>query len=301
MKKSEFERRAAEMKARNLASKRRPVRIPRPWLLQIATPPTAPPVKLYVRDLLSDADFQHFSPPLSAIKRLGQLDTDSDGLFDLGRTGLNISVSPDHLVRGVEIYDAVLKAAAAQGLIVKQPEGSALQIVVNGEPLLLAVAEKTETIPSSPMTPVGRLPRRATGTLSAAFSANDRKVYVSDKRGRRLESKLPWLFEKAAVLASEIRATHDRQSALRREQEIASRRRYELQGRIERLNQNVASWQGANGIREYANAVSERLAQDGPVLPESDVAKWIEWVRRYADSIDPTCRPIKMSPQEFWD
>ncbi len=132
--------------------------MPRPWSLQIAAPPVTQPEKLYVRDFLGDADFQRLSLPLSAIKRLGHVETDLDGLLDFGRARLNISVSPDHFVRGVEVYDAVLKASATQGLKVKLGEGSALQIVVNGEPLELAVAEKTEALPGS-QAPVGaRLP-----------------------------------------------------------------------------------------------------------------------------------------------
>jgi hypothetical protein len=55
------------------------------------------------------------SSPPSAIRKHGHIETDADGLLDLPSTGLNISVSPDQFVRGVEIYDAVLKAAATQG------------------------------------------------------------------------------------------------------------------------------------------------------------------------------------------
>jgi hypothetical protein len=239
MKKSEFERRAAEMKARNLARGKRPAGRLDHYSLQIASLPSTPLVKVYVRDFLSEADFQRLSPPLSAIRKLGHVETDSDGLLDFRHAGLNIAVSPDQFVRGIEIYDAVLKAAATQGWTAKQAEESPLRIVVDGEPLELAVAEKTEPIHGSP-TPVGaKAPRWPTGALSVALSVGERKVYVSDKRGRRIESKLPSLFAKAETLASDIRAEHEKQAELRREHEMDLRRRYEVHERIEQLNQDV--------------------------------------------------------------
>src|SRR5580693_8743659 len=72
--KSEFERRAAEMKARNLSAPRyRNLPPPR----SIFAPPrdTASPAKVYVRDFLRDVDINRLSPPLGAIKKLGKLET----------------------------------------------------------------------------------------------------------------------------------------------------------------------------------------------------------------------------------
>jgi hypothetical protein len=107
------------------------------------------------------------------------------------------------------------------------------------------------------------------------------------------------LFVKAEALASEVHAERDRKAAVRRQEEIESQRRYELERRIERLDRNVAAWRRAARIRAYVQAVSDRMAVSGPVADDSDAAKWLEWARRYADSIDPTCRPITIAPQEF--
>jgi hypothetical protein len=41
------------------------------------------------------------------------------------------------------------------------------------------------------------------------------------------------------------------------------------------------------------------MADEGRVAPENDTAKWVAWARSYADSIDPTGRPITISPQEI--
>jgi hypothetical protein len=109
--KFEFERRAAEMKARNLAQPRfRNLSPPR----SIFAPPraTPTPATVHVRDFLREVDIKRLSPPLAAIKKLDKLETDRDGLLDLTEAALQISVSPDLLLRGIKAYDAVLRAAA---------------------------------------------------------------------------------------------------------------------------------------------------------------------------------------------
>jgi hypothetical protein len=85
---------------------------------------------------------------------------------------------------------------------------------------------------------------------------------------------------------------------MRRQEEIESRRRLELERRIERLDRNVAAWRQAQRIRAYLQAMSDRMP---PIADDSDAAKWLAWAREYADGIDPTCRPIAVSPQEFWE
>jgi hypothetical protein len=123
---------------------------------------------------------------------------------------------------------------------------------------------------------------------------------VSDKRGTQIEAKFPDLFTRAETLASEVHAKNEQWAATRRQEEIESRRRYELERRIERLDRNVAAWRRARYIRAYVKATADRMAEAGSVAPDSDAAKWLRWARRYADSIDPTCGSITIWPQEFW-
>ena len=106
MDKAEFERRAAEMKARNL--ERRQFRdIPPPR--SVFAPPlrSIPPAKVYVRDYLRKADFDMLNQSLARIRKLDRIETDRDGLLDLTPAGLQLSVSPDLLLRGIQAYDAV--------------------------------------------------------------------------------------------------------------------------------------------------------------------------------------------------
>jgi hypothetical protein len=196
----------------------------------------------------------------------------------------------------VSAYDAVLSAAAERAWPLKIVEGVVLRIMISSEPLELGVTEKTEPIAEVKVHPGERRPRRPTGALAVSLTAGHRKVMVSDKRGTRVESKLPELFANAEALAAEVHAEHERDAAIRRQEEIESQRRYELERRIERLDRNVAAWRRAERIRAYVQAMADRMASSGPIAHDSDAGRWLAWARAYADSIDPTYRPIVISP-----
>jgi hypothetical protein len=288
------------MKARNLTRPR--FRILSPPRSIFAPPLATPaPATVYVHDFLREVDIKRLSPQLAAIKKLDKLETDRDGLLDLRQADLQISVSPDLLPRGVKAYDAVLRAAAERGWPLKIIEGTVLRIIVSSEPLELAVTEKTEPMPEVKVCPGERRPRRPTGALVVSLTVGYRRVMISDKRGTKIESKLAELLLKAEALASEVHTEHEWREAAKRREEQEYRRRRELEERIERLDRNVAAWRRAERIRAYVQAVENRMAEQGSLPPGSDEAKWLEWARDYADTIDPTCRPITTSQRECWD
>jgi hypothetical protein len=173
--KPEFERRAAEMKARNLTRPRfRMLSPPR----SIFAPPlaTPSPATVYVHDFLREVvDIKRLSPPLAAIRKLDKLETNRDGLLDFTRAGLHISVSPDLLLRGVKAYDTVLRMAAERDWPLKIREGVVLRVIICREPLELAVTEKTDPIAEVKVRPGERRPRRPTGALAVSLTAGYRK------------------------------------------------------------------------------------------------------------------------------
>jgi len=260
-----------------------------------------PPAKVHVRDYFRNADFDKLNQPLARIKKLDRIETDRDGLLDLTAAGLQISVSPDLLIRGVHVYDAVLKLAAQKGWVIKADDPAHVKLVVCGELLEPAVAEKTDPIAGITVRPGERRPRRPSGALAVSLSAGYEKVSTSDKRGTGIESKLDGLFAKAGVLASEVHARNERLAEMRRQEGIQQRRQYELRSRIERLDRNMTAWRRAERIRAYAKAMADRLLERGPIDPNSDAAKWLTWAQRYADSIDPMCGSLQVTPQEFWE
>jgi hypothetical protein len=286
------------LKARNLAQ-RQFRNLPPPHSIFAPPRPATPPSKVYVHDFLRNADIDRLSPLLAAIKNLGTLETDRDGLLNLTQAGLQISVSPDLLLRGIRAYDTVLKGAAERCLPFEMADGSVPKILICGEPLEVVVKENTEPVPGIRVRPGERRPQRPTGSLVVSLTAGYRSVKVSDKRARQIESKLPDLFLKAEALATEVHGEHERLAEMQRQREREYRRRRGMEELIEKLDQNVATWMRAKRIRACVQAVAERMAKDGPIPPESQGAKWLEWARRYADNIDPTCGSITFSPQEF--
>ena len=300
MDKAEFERRAAEMKARNL--ERRQFRdIPPPR--SVFAPPlrSIPPAKVHVRDYFRNADFDKLDQPLARIRKLDRIGTDRDGLLDLNAAGLLISVSPDLFIRGVEAYDSVLRLAAQNGWLIKTDDPAHVKLVVCGELLEPSVAEKTDPIAGITVRPGERRPRRPTGALAISLSAGYEKVSIFDKRGTGIESKLEGLFAKAGVLASDVHARNERLAEMRRQEEIQQRRQNELRSRIEWLDRNMAAWRRAERIRAYVKVMADRLLERGPIDPNGDAAKWLAWAQRYADSIDPMCGSLQVTPQGFWE
>jgi hypothetical protein len=79
---------------------------------------------------------------LARIRKLARIETDRDGLLDLNAAGLQISVSPDVFVRGVQAYHSVLRLAAQKGWLIKTDDPAHVKLVVCGELLEPSVAEK---------------------------------------------------------------------------------------------------------------------------------------------------------------
>lgn len=51
----------------------------------------------------------------------------------------------------------------------------------------------------------------------------------------------------------------------------------------------VAAWQKSDNIRAFLKRVEEKAIQKSESLdPNGELARWIEWARKYAESIDPT-------------
>jgi hypothetical protein len=117
-----------------------------------------------------------------------------------------------------------LKAVAEGGWPLS--EGTVHRIVISSERLELAVTGKTEPIPEVRVRPGERRSRRPTGALVVSLTTGYRKVMVSDKRGTHIESKLSDLSVNANALAAEVHAEHERDAAMRRQEEIESRHRY---------------------------------------------------------------------------
>jgi cell division protein FtsB len=117
----------------------------------------------------------------------------------------------------------------------------------------------------------------------------------SDGKKQRVENCLN-SFIAGLVTASHAIKKH-REDEARREREReeqqrryaqAQRSRWEEEQRVEKLDQQMSNWKRAQGVRAYAQAIEEFAVRNyGKLDLESELGKWVSWIRRYADKIDP--------------
>ena len=133
-----------------------------------------------------------------------------------------------------------------------------LRLAISGEPLDLAVTEKTEPEQGVTVQPGERRPRKPAGALVATLTTGDQKAMIPDNRGTRIQSKVPDLLSRADALSSEIQAEHERTAATKRQEELEYRRRRNSEERIKQLNRDVRAWRRARQVRAYVDAVEKR-------------------------------------------
>ena len=145
-----------------------------------------------------------------------------------------------------------------------------VKLVVCGELLEPAVAEKTDPIAGITVGPGARFATKAewrigkrqlAGRRPEGFNLRQKKVRASSRSSMDCSPKLK-------VLASEVHARNERFAEMRRQEEIQQRRQYELRSRIERLDRNMTAWRRAERIRTYGKAMEDRLLESGPIDPE---------------------------------
>lgn len=139
----------------------------------------------------------------------------------------------------------------------------------------------------------------STGVLQLGVTSSRRyahKVHYRDRRGRRLEELLGAVLrdvELHHLYAEEARREAKRRADARRLEKQRklkrAKQRYLEDQRIAALDKQLADWQRARLLREFADAVGGEGAP-----PASQ--EWITWVQGRADAIDPTLRALE-APQ----
>ena len=73
-----------------------------------------------------------------------------------------------------------------------------------------------------------------------------------------------------------------------RRRRAEEQRRWKEEEKIRTLEAQIASWEKSQKVRQFLAAVeATRTQQHGTLDPNSKVAHWLSWGRRYADSLDP--------------
>ncbi|MFA9476942.1 hypothetical protein ACERK3_01420 [Phycisphaerales bacterium AB-hyl4] len=76
------------------------------------------------------------------------------------------------------------------------------------------------------------------------------------------------------------------------------KRKAEL-ARLRQLEKEFTRWQQAEALRAYASYREMAATSEGaPLPPRSELGKWLRWVRRYADRLDPS-KPEAGEPLEL--
>jgi hypothetical protein len=100
-----------------------------------------------------------------------------------------------------------------------------------------------------------------------------------DGRWKRIEKTLPEFVQYLIAEADTAIRRRQEKELERQRQAEEERQRVEEEGRIKRLNGELAVWRKVQEIRQYVEALAARA--------NGSDDEWISWIRRYADAFDP--------------
>ena len=214
---------------------------------------------------------------------------------------LSISVSPAQAHRALLIMDAILKAAGKRGYgvtISSDYWGEETRITKEGEEVRISLYEnvrkmKRELTPEEKKKPPYLLDipteHQAGGKLTVKINTKwSGYQRWSDRKNESLEERLNDIFAGVvALLEVLVFEKRKKEEEERRHQELIRQREEEKKKR-EELEADVYQWRKSENVREYLNAYEARLTKEkGKIIPDSREAEWLQWARKYAESVDP--------------
>jgi hypothetical protein len=262
-----------------------------------------------------------------ANQELEKADTDSDGLLvpPQGRA-LDIRTSRGCLRRGLLILDALLKECQRRGYGV----AAGPSITIQGLGMTLCLCEDVKTTRQeaavedkdlrgsysfghsridTTRVPTGRL--RISVTSGLGYWTRGNQSTWSDREKVRIEDRLAKVLSALEEFAGMARR-HEQEQERRREAErqaeaarqeaarqLAERRKaYKAEkARFKQLLRQAEDLHKSRMIRELVDAVRQQAAQPSLIIPDGNVAAWIEWATRQADWLDP----LRVSPPSILD
>ncbi|WP_042365863.1 hypothetical protein [Streptacidiphilus neutrinimicus] len=209
--------------------------------------------------------------------------------------------------RARRILQALADAAQTHGYTVAAPAADTRGDIVissDGGQFPLSLSEGTSEVLDADS--VRYAWQRVTATKANSTHQLDLRIEERswEHRGRRhqwgdrqrwtLEDKLPAVMHEIQQRAdAEIERQHQRELEAQRTQqawqaamERAHRKARETH-RVKAIQEQTESWRLAVNIRDYCNALEQRLRTEPTDSPANAVSEWIEWAREHADSIDP--------------
>lgn len=224
----------------------------------------------------------------------------------------SIRVTRDAVDRTLRIIDALAKACATRDVQIRSAKVSGrtqASLIVEGEPIGVSITERLrrhEYLPRDRARwSLADYDYEGTGELvikiAGAYSTGLRSTW-SDGRRYRLEDCLHQVIAGAFKMGAWLAADRRKREERERRFEVEQQRRATLRKRVEaerqdvaRLEQDAETWQRAQTIRAYVDAVEAKARRTG--TSDNEQAQRIAWARQQADRIDP----LTESPSSILD
>jgi hypothetical protein len=235
----------------------------------------------------------------------GRIRPRAKGCFD-------VRIAAGSIDRAMHIVDALARALEARKFPLATDDNQVTRITVLGISHEISLEESTtrkvrEVVPAQRKQQERNLwlysaPQYdylATGRLTLRIKGygNGERRSWSDGKQQRVEDCLNAFI--IGLIQSSVRAHAEKLERERRhrerEEQEQRRREEERNRRLEEarraaLDEQITAWRKSREIRAYIEAVS-RMATDkhGQITPDSDLGRWLAWVSRHVDSLDPLC------------
>lgn len=221
----------------------------------------------------------------------------------------HILVSREQLPRALKVLNALLLALGARGQSASWPkqENALLAVSIDGEAVRFSLSEVTDSVPHV-LTPgevnhpwsAPKYDYKLTGRLQLQianlppYMGPIRRTWADGKQ-QRIEDCIGEFMVGLTVAAVAIKKNrqeteerHRQREEERKRQEEQRRIAAEHKRRAELVTELIGNWEEGARLRRFVNAIEEETARVGLSDAEkNDIQQVVEWVRRYADTLDP--------------
>jgi hypothetical protein len=228
---------------------------------------------------------------------------------DLRLPRLNLKVTKTCLGRALHFMDELLKLLEANNMTIRvgsEHDASKTVVTIEGEQLTICLKEAVRTT-TRELTPMERRDHERHPSLyprdyAPAFESTNRFTFEiesysdgprtwTDRKKGPLEECLFPIANALLIAAAYAKRARAEREAERKRREREERRRWRHQQRVERLRNNMASWEEAQRVRAYLSAVEYTQCANGNLPHDSRTARFLAWARQYAEYLDPTGAP----------
>lgn len=204
---------------------------------------------------------------------------------------LTIGVSPERLLRALNIFDLIIKVLRYKKYDLKIEDRNTF-VVIGEERIQISLSERNKRVEFKRD---GRFEKKYHPTGILVIKKEGRSYDRTEwKDGKiRLEDQLPKIVEDWEEIAREQIREHERMRKAQEEREEQARLKFELEKRqkdelskFRQLLFDAHRYSVSNMLREYIDKLEENAILTNSLNDEK--RNWIEWARKKADWFDPS-------------